>query len=80
MRRLGRSWEVRVLDSVPDSVHNATHFVSNELLPDAFKENRMTGKHVGQHSADLVRLPLLYEHGGVWYVLIVAYLYPKFIC
>ncbi|CAI7668742.1 unnamed protein product [Penicillium crustosum] len=26
----------------------------------------MTGPHVGQHSSDLIRLPLLYLYGGVW--------------
>lgn len=26
----------------------------------------MTGPYVGPHSADLIRLPLIYVHGGVW--------------
>lgn len=26
----------------------------------------MDGRHAAQHAADLVRLPLLFEHGGVW--------------
>ena len=60
------SWTVRVLDNVPGSAANVRHFVNPAFLPDAFIENTMTGPHTGPHSADIVRLPLLYLHGGIW--------------
>jgi hypothetical protein len=43
-----------------------SEFVDASYFPDAFNENKMTGPHVGPHSGDLVRLPLLYLYGGVW--------------
>ena len=60
------SWTVRILDNVPGSTVNVHNFVNPAFLPDAFHNNTMTGPHIGQHSADLIRLPLLYQHGGVW--------------
>ncbi|KAL3479204.1 hypothetical protein BJX99DRAFT_245033 [Aspergillus californicus] len=54
VRRLGPSWTVHVLDLV------------EELLPEAILNRTMTGPHVGQHSSDLIRLPLIYLSGGVW--------------
>jgi len=66
VRRLGSSWTVRVLDSVEGSPVHISKFVDDSHFPAAFNENRMTGPHVGPHSGDLVRLPLLYMYGGVW--------------
>ncbi|KAF7510020.1 hypothetical protein GJ744_007124 [Endocarpon pusillum] len=60
------SWTIRVLDKVPDSSLNVYNFLGPAFLPDAFNNNAMTGPHTGPHSADLVRLPLVYLHGGVW--------------
>ena len=60
------SWTVRVLDNVAGSTVNVHNFVNPAFLPAAFHNNTMTGPHIGQHSADLIRLPLLYQHGGVW--------------
>ncbi|RYP41236.1 hypothetical protein DL769_011610 [Monosporascus sp. CRB-8-3] len=37
-----------------------------DWFPDCFVNRTMNGSHAGQHSADLVRLPLLFEHGGIW--------------
>lgn len=66
VRRLGPSWTVRVLDQVPGSPLNVSRFVDASLFPEAFNNRTMTGPYVGQHSGDLVRLPLLYLYGGVW--------------
>lgn len=66
IRRLDKDWTVRVLDCVPDSPNNVYKFLGKDSFPPAFNENRMTGPYVGAHSADLVRLPCLYEYGGVW--------------
>ena len=60
------SWTIRVLDKVPDSSLNVYNFLGPAFLPDAFNNNAMTGPHTGPHSADLIRLPLLYLHGGIW--------------
>ncbi|ERF72943.1 hypothetical protein EPUS_05024 [Endocarpon pusillum Z07020] len=60
------SWTIRVLDKVPNSSLNVYNFFSPAFLPDAFNNNAVTGPHTGPHSADLVRLPLVYLHGGFW--------------
>lgn len=64
VRRLGQEWDVRVLDTVSGSPHNVARFVDEDMLPATF--TRMDGPHAGQHSSDIVRVPLLYLHGGVW--------------
>ncbi|KAK4082093.1 hypothetical protein Purlil1_11316 [Purpureocillium lilacinum] len=68
VRRLGPDWTVHVLDTVPDSETNVRHFLDDmeTVLPKAFNEGTMDGPTVGQHQADLVRLPLIYQHGGIW--------------
>jgi hypothetical protein len=66
VRRLGPSWTVRVLDRIEDSPTNVEKYVDNSYFPDAFINKTMTGAHVGQHSSDLVRLPCIYQYGGVW--------------
>ncbi|KAL2870554.1 glycosyltransferase [Aspergillus lucknowensis] len=66
VRRLGPSWTVRVLDLVEGSPSHVSRYIPREMLPDVFWDRKMTGPHVGQHSSDLVRLPLLYLYGGVW--------------
>lgn len=65
-RVLGPSWTIRVLDGVAGSENNAMRFVPPHLLPPAMNEGRMTGPYVATHSADFVRLPLLFLHGGCW--------------
>ncbi|RYP62028.1 hypothetical protein DL771_009898 [Monosporascus sp. 5C6A] len=45
---------------------NVYNYVGRGLVPDCFVNRTMGGSHAGQQSADLVRLPLLFEHGGVW--------------
>ncbi|PWI65124.1 hypothetical protein PCL_07423 [Purpureocillium lilacinum] len=68
VRRLGPDWTVHVLDTVPDSETNVRHFIEDieTVLPKAFNEGTMNGPTVGQHQADLVRSPLIYQHGGIW--------------
>ncbi|CRG89163.1 hypothetical protein PISL3812_06199 [Talaromyces islandicus] len=66
VRRLGPSWTVRVLDKVPGSPVHVSKFIPANQLPEAFNNNEMTGHNIGPHSGDMVRLPLLYLHGGVW--------------
>lgn len=66
VRRLGSSWTVRVLDRVENSQMNVDKYVDSSYFPNAFINKTMTGPHVGQHSSDLVRLPCLYQYGGVW--------------
>ncbi|KAI1334098.1 capsular polysaccharide synthesis protein-domain-containing protein [Xylariaceae sp. FL0016] len=66
VRRLGASWTVHLLDKVPGSETNVSHFVEDAFFPDAFNNGTMDGPHVGPHSGDLVRLPLIWKFGGVW--------------
>ncbi|KAI2628664.1 capsular polysaccharide synthesis protein-domain-containing protein [Hypoxylon sp. NC1633] len=66
VRRLGPEWTVHLLDRVPGSETNVSHFVDDSFFPEAFKNNTMDGPSVGPHSGDLVRLPLLWLYGGVW--------------
>ncbi|PWY67636.1 putative capsule polysaccharide biosynthesis protein [Aspergillus sclerotioniger CBS 115572] len=66
VRRLGPEWTVRVLDQIPGSSANVYQFLEASDLPNAVNEGTMTGHSVGPHTADLIRLPLLYRYGGVW--------------
>ncbi|KAI1844913.1 hypothetical protein JX266_008929 [Neoarthrinium moseri] len=66
VRKLGPSWTVRIVDLAEGSPNNIYNFVSRDWFPDCFVHRTMDGNHAAQHAADLVRLPLLYEHGGVW--------------
>ncbi|KAF4974896.1 hypothetical protein FZEAL_8262 [Fusarium zealandicum] len=66
VRRLGPSWTVRIVDLVDDSPNNIYSYADKSWFPGCFVNKTMDGKHAPQHAADLVRLPLLFEHGGVW--------------
>lgn len=66
VRRLGPSWTVRVLDLVENSPSLVYSYVDPVHLPKAVVGNKMTGNHRSQHTSDLIRLPLLHQHGGVW--------------
>ncbi|KAI8953403.1 hypothetical protein F4801DRAFT_588314 [Xylaria longipes] len=66
VRKLGSSWTVRIVDLMEDSPNNIYNYVSKDWFPGCFVNRTMDGKHAAQHAADLARLPLLYEHGGVW--------------
>lgn len=66
VRKLGPSWTVRLVDLVPGSPNNVYTFLDRSWLPECVNEGTMDGKHAPQHTSDLIRLPLLYLHGGVW--------------
>jgi hypothetical protein len=66
VRKLGKSWTVRIVDLIDGSPNNVYNFVDKDYFPECFINRTMDGPHAAQHSADLVRLPLLFEHGGVW--------------
>ncbi|KAL4784467.1 hypothetical protein BJX76DRAFT_357067 [Aspergillus varians] len=66
VRRCGHRWSVRLLDTVPGSRSHIQHFLPREALPDAVWDGLMDGEHAGQHTSELVRLALLYHHGGVF--------------
>ncbi|KAF5251852.1 hypothetical protein FANTH_3034 [Fusarium anthophilum] len=66
VRRLGPSWTVRLVDFVEGSPNNIFKYVGKDWFPETFVNKTMDGKHAPQHAADLARLPLIYEHGGVW--------------
>lgn len=66
VRKLGPGWTVRVVDLVRGSPNNVYNFVGKGWFPDCLNDDTMDGRHRAQHTSDLIRLPLLYEHGGVW--------------
>jgi hypothetical protein len=66
VRKLGPSWTVRVVDLIERSPNNIYKYVGKEWFPNCFNDKTMDGPHAAQHAADLVRLPLLFQHGGVW--------------
>lgn len=59
-------WTVRVLNLVKGSASHWSKFVPAEMLPTAFVEGRMDGPYAAQHSADLLRGAVLYQHGGIF--------------
>ncbi|KAI1452275.1 hypothetical protein F4805DRAFT_470956 [Annulohypoxylon moriforme] len=69
-RRLSKlGWTIRVLDRAPGSASNVANFLSvtdPAIFPQAFIEGTMTGRYAVQHISDLVRFPLLLQHGGVY--------------
>lgn len=66
VRKLGPSWTIRLVDVLPGSPNHIYNFVGRDYFPECFVSDTMDGSHKAQHTSDLVRLPLLYEHGGVW--------------
>ncbi|KAI0889641.1 uncharacterized protein GGS22DRAFT_176903 [Annulohypoxylon maeteangense] len=66
VRKLGPSWTIRIVDLQDGSPNHIYNYVDKTWFPACFQNHTMNGRHAAQHAADLVRLPLLYEHGGVW--------------
>lgn len=66
VRMLGPEWTVRVLNRVEGSSAHYLNFVQKKHLPDCLVKGTMKGRFSGQHSSDMIRMPCLYEHGGVW--------------
>ncbi|KAI5458581.1 hypothetical protein BGZ63DRAFT_456397 [Mariannaea sp. PMI_226] len=64
VRRLGPQWTVRVLDDVAGSENHVSKFVPASYFPASVNDKTAVGPP--QHLSDLLRLPLLYIHGGVW--------------
>lgn len=69
IRRLGKDWAVRVLDTVPGSVNHIDRFLELWSLPQAVHEDRMKGHHAGQHTSDFVRLATVYHVSYTLYTL-----------
>ncbi|EPS32627.1 hypothetical protein PDE_07587 [Penicillium oxalicum 114-2] len=64
-----RGWAIRVLDRCPNSPLNVANFLDvNDpaVFPRAFIDGTIGGHHIAQHTSDLVRFPLLVQHGGVY--------------
>ena len=59
-------WSIHLVDMVPGSENHVLSYVSKNWFPPCFLNNTMSGRYTGAHQADLARLPLLYEHGGIW--------------
>ncbi|KAL2794807.1 hypothetical protein BJX66DRAFT_337597 [Aspergillus keveii] len=66
VRRDGKRWTVRVLDTVPGSPNHIHRFIDAANLPAAVNEGRMKGLHAQQGISDFVRLATVYQHGGVY--------------
>ena len=65
-RMLGPKWTVRVLDIRSDSPANIFNFLDGEYLPAYLNDGRATGRYAGANMSDAVRMPCIYQHGGVW--------------
>ncbi|KAF5010395.1 hypothetical protein FDECE_3447 [Fusarium decemcellulare] len=65
-RILGPSWSVRVLDLIHGSPANIFNFLDGADLPKHLNEGRTTGRYAGANTSDTIRLPCVYQHGGVW--------------
>ncbi|CAH0054444.1 unnamed protein product [Clonostachys solani] len=65
-RNLGPGWVVRVLDLVHESPANIFNFLDGENLPRHLNTGRTTGRYAGANTSDTIRLPCVYQHGGVW--------------
>lgn len=61
----GRSWTIRILDTVPGSPNHILKFIPSEMLPEALVQGTMDGPYKGPHTSDLLRGALLYLHGGI---------------
>ncbi|KAM0263729.1 hypothetical protein ACHAQJ_001043 [Trichoderma viride] len=64
VRRLGPDWTVHVVDRVDGSETSIFNYIGNSFFPQTFIDGTMDGHKA--HMGDLVRLPLLWKHGGVW--------------
>lgn len=65
-RILGPAWTVRVLDLTHGSPANIFNFLDGVDLPKHLNEGRTTGRYAGANTSDTIRLPCVYQHGGVW--------------
>ena len=68
VRRLNAwGWTIRVFDRVLGLFVNVSRYIEDaSWFLVAFDEKSIAGTHTGPHSADIVRIPLLYIYGGIW--------------
>ncbi|KAF3759929.1 putative capsule polysaccharide biosynthesis protein [Cryphonectria parasitica EP155] len=71
--RRHQDWTVRVVDMVEGSANHWSRYISEpalflprSLLQPPSPGTTASNTHLGAHMGDLMRLPLLYLHGGVW--------------
>ncbi|CAL5867892.1 uncharacterized protein PFLUO_LOCUS2114 [Penicillium psychrofluorescens] len=64
-----QGWTIRIMDRLPGSKGNVANFLDvtdPALFPRCFIDETITGTYALQHTSDLVRWPLLLQHGGVY--------------
>lgn len=66
-RMLGPNWIIRVLDLIHESPANIFNFLYGAHVPKHLNDGRTTGRYAGANTSDTIRLPCLYQHGGVWH-------------
>lgn len=65
-RILGPKWTIRVLDLGHGSPANIFNFLDERNLPKHLRDGRTTGRYAGANTSDTIRLPCIFQHGGVW--------------
>ena len=66
VRQLGPSWAVRVLDLVDGSPAHVFNFLDGKDMHTHLVKPREKGRYTGAHTSDTIRLPAVFQHGGVW--------------
>ncbi|WPG99932.1 Hypothetical protein R9X50_00275500 [Acrodontium crateriforme] len=66
VRKLGPSWTVRVVGRSENLPNDVYQYAGPENFPECFRENKFQGKGAKQRTSDMIRLVLLYLHGGVY--------------
>ncbi|KAJ5818132.1 hypothetical protein N7474_003723 [Penicillium riverlandense] len=64
-----QGWTIRIMDRQPGSKGNVENFLDvtdPALFPRCFIDGTITGTYGLQHTSDLVRWPLILQHGGVY--------------
>ncbi|KAH8647276.1 hypothetical protein BX600DRAFT_503430 [Xylariales sp. PMI_506] len=65
-RILGPRWTIRVLDTIQGSPANIFNFLEDTYLPKHLINGRTTGRYAGANTSDTIRLPCVYQYGGIW--------------
>ncbi|KAK6538224.1 hypothetical protein TWF694_011103 [Orbilia ellipsospora] len=65
-RRCGPSWNIHIIDAIPESPNYFLKWIEPDLLPKVVLEHRIPGPWTGQHTADFLRGAFLYKYGGVF--------------
>lgn len=61
VRREGKGWTVRVLDTMAGSPNHVNQYLDSSNIPAAVRDGRMQGRHAAQNTADIVRIAVLYQ-------------------